>query len=476
MDVCNWIGNKALKPQSKLWGIKVNPANEEIISRFAHSNNEDVKHAVSEASKAFKEWSGLTPIARGSLLFRFARELEKQKSKLAWCVSTETGKSINQSLGEVQAAIAQCEFFASEGRRLYTNSLTSENPNKTAQTIRVPHGVVGLIVPANTPIANIAWKIFPALICGNTVVLKASEDAPQLALMIGKIGKKSGLPAGVLNIIQGQGKIAGEALVLNHDVKCISFTGSTIVGMRIGEQVSRRLGRCSLELGGINSIIILNDADLENAIHWTLSSAFSNAGQRCASASRILVQDKIYKSFKIKLKRIAENLKLGVLNDDFFGPVINKKQYDISNQHIINLKKIGGKALFTFKNKIPKKGFYVPPTIFESINPNSKLLKEEVFGPIATLHNFKNINQALRIANNTNFGLTAAVHTNDINKSLYFIHNLRAGVVNINSGTFGSEPHMPFGGFGYSGNGAREPGTQAIDIYTELKNYSFTKI
>jgi len=475
VNLGNWINGELKNPLKNKWIEKINPSNGRMLYKFASSDNDDVLLAINSSLSAFPNWSNMSPIKRGEMLFKFVNILNNDQALLAKCVSVETGKSIKNSQAEVQAAIAQGQFFASEGRRLYSSSLTSENNKKTVQSIRVPHGVVGLIVPANTPIANIAWKIFPALICGNAVILKASEDAPRLALMIAKLSKKAGLPNGVLNVIQGLGNIAGESLVRNKNIKCISFTGSTAVGKRVGEIVSARMGRCSLELGGINSIIVLKDANLDNAIHWSIQSAFSNAGQRCASASRILVQKDIFSKFTKKLVTASSKLKLGISNKDDIGPVINKRQFQVSKQHILDLLNEGGKTLLK-KTTTPKKGFYIQPTLMTDVSHNSKLLKKEVFGPIATIHEFSNLSQAVKIANNTDFGLTAAVHSSDINKCLYFIHNLRAGTVNINSGTFGSEPHMPFGGFGSSGNGTREPGSQAIDVYTELKNYSFTEI
>jgi aldehyde dehydrogenase (NAD+) len=358
---------------------------------------------------------------------------------------------------------------------MYGRSLTSAIEGKQSFTIREPRGVAGLIVPANTPIANIAWKVFPALICGNSVVLKSSEDAPEIAIEFAKLTKDAGLPDGVFNVIHGSGNISGQALVEHSLVSTISFTGSTNVGKIIASTCSRNLTRVSLELGGKNPFVVCDDADLDNAVHWASLSAFSNAGQRCAAASRIIVFEKVYNQFIEKLIAKANSLRLGIDETSDLGPLISKNQQNTIQSIIEKTIKIGGRVLCggsTPGETHLFKGNYFKPTLIDNVDINDEISQKELFGPVATIYQVKNLEEALLLANNTLYGLTSSIHTKDINKAMYFSKNIKAGVANINMGTYGSEPHMPFGGFGESGNGSREPGVEAIDFYSELKNIS----
>jgi alpha-ketoglutaric semialdehyde dehydrogenase len=402
--------------------------------------------------------------------------MRSEADALAACVATETGKPPGDAAGEVGGAILQGEFFAGEGMRLYGRSLTSGMVGKQSTTIRQPHGVVGLIVPANTPIANIAWKIFPALICGNAVVLKASEDAPEIALRLAKLSKIAGLPDGVLNVIQGTGRPAGAALVEDSRVALISFTGSTAVGRWIAETAGRRLARVSLELGGKNPFVVCDDADIEKAVHWAALSAFSNAGQRCAAGSRILVFESVYERFKAALVEHAQGLRLGVDAQADLGPVISARQHqcilrslELAKARGLNVV-CGGEAP---SDPSLTAGYYIKPTLVEVPDQVDPMELEELFGPVASLSRVSGLEEALARANSTPYGLTAAIHTRSIDRAMWFAQRVRAGVANINLGTYGSEPHMPFGGFGLSGNGTREPGVEALDVYSELKNISW---
>ncbi len=471
----NWIDGKLVKSSTTEWIEKINPHNQKVISLFPCTTKAEVNKVINIASKRFKSWSSLTSIQRGAIINKFVSHLKKNEEKLAKCISNECGKSLKDATGEVGAAITQGHYFASEGMRMYGKTLSSNVQGKVIQSVRCPIGVAALIVPANTPIANIAWKVFPALICGNTVVLKSSEDAPETAELFVKISKKAGIPDGVLNMIHGNGHTTGEALIDNKKVKIISFTGSTLVGKYIAKKSSDTLKRISLELGGKNPIVIYKDADIENAIKWTLLSAFSNAGQRCASASRVIVHKDIYQKFKNKLLVSIKTLKLGIDSKSDLGPVINKKQFS----NIINYLKslpmsckilIGGKAS---SKKEHKKGYYIEPTVIEDLPSDTDFLNNELFAPVCSIEPFKNINEAIEISNATDYGLTSAIHTKDLNIALKYSNSVYAGTVNINMGTYGSEPHMPFGGFGDSGNGTREPGLEALDVYTEIKNISF---
>jgi alpha-ketoglutaric semialdehyde dehydrogenase len=474
--ITNWIYGEKLSSASSEKLIKVNPHTGEIDSHFSASSAEDVFKAVTVAESTFESWSKVTPVARGNLLGAWVRVLREHQNELAEIVARETGKRPQDALGEVGAAISQGEYFAGEGMRLYGRSLTSGMPGKYSHTVRKPRGVVGLIVPANTPIANIAWKVFPALICGNTIVLKASEDAPEIALRMAQFAKQAGIPDGVINIIQGAGDPAGKALVEDNRVAVISFTGSTDVGRWIAKVAGSRLARVSLELGGKNPFVVCDDADQEAAVHWATLSAFSNAGQRCASASRILVFDNIYDDFVSRLVVKAQSLKLGIDKDCDLGPVINARQHSNILAAIDQAKKSGGKVLCggsaSVSNNL-KSGFYVQPTIIADLPYDAELCSLEIFGPVVTVQRVKDSEHALQVANNNEYGLTAAIHTTNVDRAMWFAQNLQAGTVNINIGTYGSEPHMPFGGFGASGNGTREPGAEALDVYSELKNIAF---
>lgn len=476
LRISNWIQGRAIGPSSKAWFPKHNPHNGMILSYVPDSSAADVARAVESARKAFCFWREISAVQRGDILFRFVELMRENEKKLATCVAQETGKSPRDSLQEVQASIRQGQFFAGEGMRLHGRSLVSAVARKHSHTIRQPLGVAGLIVPANTPLANIAWKVFPALICGNTAVLKASEDAPATGNLFAEMGWRAGLPAGVLNVIHGRGSPAGSSLVENPEVDLISFTGSTQTGRWIAQTAGARLARVSLELGGKNPLVVCDDADLDHAVVWALSSAFSNAGQRCAAASRIFVFRKIYRAFCARLVRATERLKVGPQNGCDLGPVINSSSHRRILEAIAGAKKRGGKILTG--GKPPKQpalrhGYYVEPTLVAGLPSHDVLNTDEIFGPVATLTEVADLEEAIRLANDCPYGLTAAIHTRSVDRAWEFVEHVRSGVANVNLGTHGSEPHMPFGGFGASGNGTREPGVEALDVYSELKTISF---
>ncbi len=468
----SWINGKEHISGDKSYFKKLNPHNLDIISNTVISSEIEIDNAIDSAKKSFNNWSSLTPVKRGEILYEYVNQLIKNKEFLAKIVAKETGKIFSHALGEVEGAISVGQFYAGEGQRLFSRSLTSGIENKHSHTVREPLGVCGLIVPANTPIANITWKIFPSLICGNTVILKASEDSPEIAFELAKLSKVAGIPDGVLNTVNGFGEV-GKFLVNDPRISLISFTGSTLVGKYIAENAGKRLARVSLELGGKNPLIICEDADLENAVNWCSLSAFSNAGQRCASGSRIIIFSKIYDSFIEKFIKKAQSLKLGISDDSDLGPVINLKQFNNILERIKEAKNNGAKILCGGKkselNEL-KKGLYIEPTIISEISKDAYLSKNEIFGPVVTVYKVDSIDEALNLANDCEYGLTSSIHTKNIDRAIWFSRKIRSGVVNINIGTYGSEPHMPFGGFGNSGNGTREPGTEALDVYSELKN------
>jgi aldehyde dehydrogenase (NAD+) len=471
--VPNWIDGEERPASSKRTLVKLSPASGRELCRAARSGKKDVDAAIAAARDAQPAWAETTPVQRGEILHAIAQNMRAGQKEIATIVARETGMSFAAAMGETGGAIAQGEFMAGEGRRMYGRTTTSAMPNKYAMTIRQPLGVAGLIIAANTPIANVAWKVFPALICGNAAVLKAAEDTPATAWFFGKIARDAGLPHGVLNIIQGYGREAGTPLVESAGVDVISFTGSTAVGRQIASLAAKRLAKVSLELGGKNPLIVCDDADLENAAKWVLLSAFSNAGQRCAAASRIIIFDSIYEKFRDMLIQGTQALKLGPTDEDDLGPVINEKQLANMLATVGEAQQSGATVLtggHRLTDDLHVKGFYMAPTIIENAHPGEKISTTELFGPITCLYRAKDFSEAMKLANESPYGLTACIHTRSIHRATEFTRKVAAGVAIVNAGTYGSEPHMPFGGLKQSGNGSREPGTEALDVYSELKD------
>lgn len=472
-EVSNWINGQECPTISGEWFDKLNPANGQRLSRVARSRAEDVQQAVTAARQAQPAWADTPAVQRGMLLHKLVVGMQARQDEIAQIVALETGKSYKDAYGETGGAIALGLFYASEGQRLYGRTTTSGTANKYAMTVRQPIGVAGLIIAANTPIANVAWKIFPAMICGNTAILKAAEDTPATAWIVGQIAQEVGLPSGVLNIIQGYGEEAGAPLVEHPDVGVISFTGSTEVGRLIQRAAGARLARVSLELGGKNPLVVCDDADLDNAAKWVLLSAFSNAGQRCASGSRIIIFDSIYEEFREMLVERTKTLKVGPTDGDDLGPVINEGQLNNMLASVEQAQQQGAAVLVggtRLTDPEHRAGFYMAPTLIENVDPQAEISACELFGPIAILYRVKDFDEALRLANDSPYGLTACIHTRSIHRAVRFCDKVQAGVAVVNAGTYGSEPHMPFGGLKQSGNGSREPGTEALDIYSELKD------
>ena len=443
------------------------------IGRLARSGDADVAAAVASARAAQPAWAATPGVRRGEILHAIANAIEARREELARIVALEAGKRLSDSLGEVGAAVQCARFFAGEGQRLFGRTMTSGTPHRWAMTVRRPCGVAGLIIAANTPAPNFAWKVFPALICGNGVVLKPAEDTPGSAWLMAKICEAAGLPKGLLNVVHGLGAEVGPPLVGHPDVEVISFTGSTRVGREIAETAGKQLKKVSLELGGKNALIVCDDADLDNAVHWSRLAAFSNAGQRCAASSRILVFDAVYDAFVEKFLAATRALKLGVDDDCDLGPVINQRQLDnmcaaVSRAVAAGAKVLAGGARATGLGL--DGGFYMQPTVLAGVDPRAEISGAELFGPIPVIYRVAGFAEAMALANDSPYGLTASIHTRDIDRALTFVDRIDTGVAVINAGTHGSEPHMPFGGTKASGNGTREPGTEALDVYSELKD------
>jgi aldehyde dehydrogenase (NAD+) len=468
----NQIGGHDMRAADGRTFTKTNPATGDLLCTVARSTAADVQAAVDIARRAQPAWAAMTVVKRGEILRQIAMLMRQRRDAIAELVSRETGKSRRDALGETDAAIEMGFFVAGEGRRFYGQTTTSAVPNKAAMVVRQPLGVAGLIIAANTPIANVAWKAFPALLCGNAAILKAAEDTPLSAWAFGVLAREAGVPDGVYQTIHGLGPEAGAALVEHPDVAVISFTGSCEVGRWIAETAGRRLAKTCLELGGKNPLIVCDDADLQNAVTWTLGSAFSNAGQRCAAGSRIIVFEAIYDRFKAMLIEATGRVKVGTSDSDDFGPVINEEQ--MTNMlAAIERAKVTGAVVLTGGHRLTGdrygEGYFVAPTIVEHVGPTDEISRSELFGPITCLYRVRDFEEAITLANDSPFGLTASIHTQNINRAMTFLNRIHSGVAVVNGGTYGSEPHMPFGGLRQSGNGWREAGTQALDVYSDLK-------
>jgi aldehyde dehydrogenase (NAD+) len=443
------------------------------IGMLARSGAADVDAAVMAARASQPAWSETPGVRRGEILHAVANALEARRDELAAIVGAEAGKRKSDAMGEATAALQCARFFAGEGQRLFGRTMTSGTPHRWAMTRRYPCGVVALIIAANTPAPNFAWKVFPALICGNAVVLKPAEQTPASAAFMARTSEEAGLPVGLLNVVHGFGAEVGPPLVEHDGVDVISFTGSTRVGREIAEKAGARLKKLSLELGGKNALVVCDDADLDNAVHWVRLASFSNAGQRCAASSRILVFEKVYDAFAEKFLAATAALKLGVADDCDLGPVISERQLTNMCRSVEAAVAKGAKLLMGGKRATGEglaAGFYMQPTVLEAVPREAEISRTELFGPVAVLYRVTGFAEAISLANDSPYGLTASIHTRSVDRALAFADRVNTGVVVDNAGTHGSEPHMPFGGTKASGNGSREPGTEALDVYSELRD------
>lgn len=471
----NLIDGQLVKPSTGEYFENINPADKkDAVGVFPKSSRMDVDLAVEAARKAFPVWSKITPPKRGRLIFEAGRLLIENKEKLAKVIVREMGKTLPEALGDIQSSADVAFFMAGEGRRLYGQTTSSELDKRWAITKRVPVGVCGLITAWNAPMAIITWKLFPALICGNTTVIKPSEDTPLTAHMLGEIIRKADFPDGVVNIVYGFGPETGEALVANDNVDLISFTGSTKVGKIISTECGKKLKKCSLELGGKNGLIVMEDADLDTAAQAVASGAFSTAGQRCASTSRVFIHEDVYDEFLRKLIEKTKKMKVGIGSDPEtkICPIINERQVKNIKRYIDEAQEEGAELIYggdILTEGIYGEGNFIKPTIFTNVDIKSRLSQEEIFGPVLVVFKVSSLTEGIQLLNDSNYGLTASVFTNRIDDALNALDRIETGVCYINAPTFGSEVHMPFGGLKNSGNGNREPGTQAMDVFSEWK-------
>ncbi len=472
--ILHWIDNVETAPLGGRYFDKKNPVTGEKIAAVAAGSADDAVAALKSAAEARAVWSGQTPVARGKILRVAAALLEARKEAIGAKLSEEGGLSKKQGLGEVGGIVEHAHFWAGEGRRFYGRTMPSKTENRLVYTVREPVGVTLVIAPANTPFAGRA--VLPALLCGNAVVLKPSEDMPSAALELARALKDAGLPPGVFNVVQGLGAEAGAALVADPRVDLISFTGSVAVGKNIEQAVVGRRDKfvkLSLELGGKNALVVSDDADLDAAVASAILSAFSLAGQRCAAASRIIVLASVYEEFKNRLVRRVRGLKLGTEDADDLGPLVNERQLERCLKAVSGAVAEGGKLLCGGA-RLEGSGYFMEPTLIEGVSPAAAIAREELFGPVALLFKAENFNDAIRLANDSPYGLTAAIQTKSLDRAQEFARRVRAGTVHVNGNTYGSEPHMPFGGYNNSGNGTREAGVEALEIYSQLKTVTIT--
>src|SRR5437870_121019 len=471
----NYIGGEWVDAASGETFETRSPADGEVLASFPKSGAEDVDRAVAAARAAFEEWRLVPAPRRGEILFRFGQLLIEHKEDISQLMTREMGKVIAEARGDVQEAIDMSFYMAGEGRRLFGHTTPSELRDKFNMSVRMPIGVVGVITPWNFPIAIPSWKIVPALVCGNTIVFKPATDTPLLGERFVELLAEAGVPNGVVNIVHGGGGAVGDRLVRHPDVPVITITGSRQTGVAVMRNAADHLKHVHVELGGKNAIIVLDDADLELAVDGIVWSAFGTSGQRCTAASRVIVHEKVYDALQAKLVAAAESLRLGVgwEDDTDVGPVINRAALE----KIDSYTKIGvdeGAKLLTGGEVASgnglDKGNYYRPTIFGEVDAQMRIAQEEIFGPTTALIKVKAFDEAIRVSNGIRYGLSSSIFTRDVNKAFRAMRDLAAGITYVNAGTIGAEVHLPFGGTKDTGNGHREAGQAALDVFTEWKS------
>ncbi len=453
----------------------VNPAdNRDLVGIFQKSGKADIDAAVEAAKNAFKKWRLVPAPCRAEIIYRAAEILLERKEEYARDMTREMGKVLKETRGDVQEAVDTAYYMAGEGRRMFGPTTPSELPNKFAMAIRQPLGVCGMIAPWNFPMAIPSWKLLPALVCGNTCVIKPAQDTPLSTFNLVTALTEAGLPNGVVNIVTGYGPEAGGPLSEHADVRAISFTGSSAVGRIVGTTAAKSFKHCSLELGGKNPMIVLEDADLDLAIEGGLWGGFGTTGQRCTATSRIIVQKRVYGEFVERYVERAKKLKVGNGLDETseMGPAINEAQMN-RDLNYIEIGKGEGAKIKCGGNRLTKGdfqyGWFVEPTVFIDVDPKMRIAQEEIFGPVVSIIPCEGFEDAIEIANDVDYGLSSSLYTKDVNKAFVAMRDLYAGITYINAPTIGAEVHLPFGGVKSTGNGHREGGIGAIDFYSEWK-------
>jgi aldehyde dehydrogenase (NAD+) len=453
-----------------------NPADtREVVGVFQKSAKTDVYAAIDAAKRAFAKWRLVPAPRRAEIVYRAAEMLAERKEEYARDMTREMGKIIKETRGDVQEAIDTAYYMAGEGRRMFGPTTPSELPNKFAMAVRQPLGVCGMITPWNFPMAIPSWKLLPAIVCGNTCVIKPGQDTPLSTFNLVRTLTDAGIPKGVINIVTGFGSMVGTPLTEHPDVRAISLTGSSEVGRIVGTTAAKSFKHCSLELGGKNPMIVLDDANLDLAIEGGLWGAFGTTGQRCTATSRIIVQKGVYSEFVHMLVERAKALNVGNGLDESvdMGPAINENQLKTDLSYI-EIGKSEGAKLLCGGNRLDsgdyKYGWFVQPTVFADVDPKMRIAQEEIFGPVVSIIPCDSLEDAISIANNIEYGLSSSLYTRDVNRAFQAMRDLYAGITYINAPTIGAEVHLPFGGVKATGNGHREGGIGAIDFYTEWKS------
>ena len=472
----NFINGKWVEAKSGKTFENRNPADRrDLIGLFPASGPEDVEEAVSAARNAFAEWRLVPAPKRGEILYRVGELLRQRKEEIARAMTREMGKVLKETRGDVQEGIDTAYYTAGEGRRLFGETTPSELPDKFAMSLRVPVGVCGLITPWNFPMAIPTWKIFPALLCGNTVVLKPAEDTPYTAVKLFELLEEAGVPPGVANLVHGVGEEAGAALVRHRDVRLISFTGSTAVGREIAAVCGQSLKRVSLEMGGKNGQIVMEDADLKLALEGALWGAFGTTGQRCTATSRLILHRQIKKELTDMLVERAEKIKIGDGLDESveMGPLINEAAREKVHGYVQIGKEEGARLLTggtVYEEGKWRQGYFYRPTLFDQVTPDMRIAQEEIFGPVLSVIEVQSFEQAIEVLNGTPYGLSSSIYTRDVGRAFRALRDIEAGITYINGPTIGAEVHLPFGGVKETGNGHREAGTTVYDIFSEWKS------
>ncbi len=473
----NYIGGKWVPSESGEVFENINPADtRDVIGRFPLSTSEDINAAVNAAQEAFDRWRHTPAPRRAEILFRLGEILIKNKDHFTRDMTREMGKVLKEAGGDVQEAIDCTYYTAGEGRRLHGFTTPAEMPSKFAMCIRQPMGLCGLITPWNFPMAIPSWKLIPALVCGNTVVIKPAEDTPLSTYNLVKACEEAGIPPGVVNLVSGHGETVGAAMTNHPALRLISFTGSTETGRLVASACAERNAICSLEMGGKNPIIVMDDADIDLAIEGAIWGAFGTSGQRCTAASRLIVHKKVYKQFSRKLVERAEALRIGNGADPKtdMGPVINSAAVEKIVSYVDIGQNEDGATLACGGKRLARgdysHGYFLEPTVFTNVAPDMRIAQEEIFGPVTAVIPTNSLEEAIKIANGVRYGLSASIYTQDVNQAFRAMDEMYTGIFYVNASTIGAEVHLPFGGTKATGNGHREAGTQVLDIFSEWKS------
>jgi len=474
-EYMNLINGKWTKSKSGKTFENHNPATQELVGTFQLSNEQDIDDAVTAAAEAYKSWRLVPAPRRAEYLYKIGEIMKGQKEELARIETQEMGKVIDETRGDVQEGIDTAFLSAGEGRRLYGDTVPVELPDKAGWSERHPIGVCGLITPWNFPMAIPTWKLFPALICGNTVVMKPATDTPLSVIKLAEICQEAGLPDGVVNVVTGSGGKIGASILNDDRVRVVSFTGSSEVGRKIAEVGGRTLKRVSLELGGKNAQIVMDDADLDLALEGVLWGAFGTTGQRCTATSRLILHKPIKNQFLEMLVERAKKLKLGDGLDESneVGPCVSEKQRESVHEYVEIGKKEGATLLCggeSYAEGEASKGWFYLPTIFADVKNSMRIAQEEIFGPVLSVIEAADFDNAIDILNDSPYGLSSSIYTRDVNKAFRAIRDIEAGITYVNGPTIGAEVQLPFGGVKDTGNGHREASHTVLDIFTEWKS------